>query len=85
VREKIAEADATAISLVENVHRADMNPRDKAVAFKALLDKFGDLGSVSRETGVGVGTVKKYIHLLALAPEIQQKLAAGEAKNTERL
>lgn len=85
VRDTMDAADATAISLVENVHRADMNPRDKAVAFKALFNKFGDLASVSRETGVGISTVKKYIQLLDLAPEIQQKLAAGEAKNTEAL
>ena len=85
VREQMESADATAISLVENVHRADMNPRDKAIAFNALLDKFVDLASVSRETGVGVPTIQKYIQLLNLAPEIQQKLAAGEAKNTDAL
>jgi ParB family transcriptional regulator, chromosome partitioning protein len=85
VRDTMNAGDATAISLVENVHRADMNPRDKAVAFKALFDKFGDISAVSRETGVGVTTVKKYIHLLDLAPEIQEQLAAGEAKNTEAL
>lgn len=85
VRDSMSEADATAISLVENVHRADMSPTDKARAFKALFDKFGDLGSVSRETGVGTSTIRKYIQLLALAPELQERLAAGEAKNTEAL
>lgn len=84
-RDSLSDADATAISLVENVHRADMNPRDKALAFKALLDKFGDLQSVSRETGVGVTTIRKYIQLLDLAPELQERLAAGEAKNTAAL
>lgn len=85
IRDGISEADATAISLVENVHRADMNPRDKAVAFKALLDKFGSLQAVSRETGVGVATVRKYIRLLDLSPELQASLAAGEAKGTDAL
>lgn len=85
VRDDLSGADATAISLVENVHRADMNPRDKASAFKALLDKFGDLQRVSRETGVGAPTIRKYIQLLALAPELQERLAAGEARNTEAL
>ena len=85
VRDTMTDADATAISLIENVHRADMNPRDKALAFKALLDKFGDFQSVSRETGVGVSTIRKYIQLLDLAPELQEQLAAGEAKNTEAL
>lgn len=85
VRDTVAEAEATAISLVENVHRADMNPRDKAIAFKALLGKFGTLQSVSSETGVGVATIRRYIQLLDLAPELQERLAAGEAKNTEAL
>lgn len=85
VRESMTDADATAISLVENVHRADMNPRDKAVAFKALLDRFGDLQTVSRETGVGVSTIRKYVQLLDLAPQLQEQLAAGEARNTEAL
>jgi ParB family chromosome partitioning protein len=85
VRDSVSEADATAISLVENVHRADMNPRDKAKAFGALVDKFGDEPSVSRETGVGVKTIRKYVQLLDLAPELQERLAAGEAKNTEAL
>lgn len=84
-RDSLSEGDATAISLVENVHRADMNPTDKAAAFKALLEQFGNLQAVSRETGVGVQTIRKYIQLLDLAPELQEKLAAGEAKNTQAL
>lgn len=85
VRDGMTAADATAVSLVENVHRADMNPLDKAVAFKALLDRYGDLQAVSRETGVGTATIRKYVQLLDLAPDLQEKLAAGEAKNTEAL
>ena len=85
MRDSVTDADATAISLVENVHRADMNPRDKATAFKSLLDSFGDIRGVSRETGVGDGTIRKYLQLLDLAPELQGKLAAGEAKNTAAL
>ena len=85
VRSEITEADATAISLVENVHRADMNPRDKAVAFSALLDLLGSVKAVSRETGVGASTIRKYIRLMDLAPSLQDRLAAGEARNTQAL
>jgi ParB/RepB/Spo0J family partition protein len=85
IRDSMSTADATAISLVENVHRADMNPRDKAMAFKTLLDNLGDLPSVSRETGVGMQTIRKYIQLLDLATELQEQLAAGETKNTQAL
>jgi ParB family chromosome partitioning protein len=85
VRDTMSEADATAVSLVENVHRADMNPIDKARAFKTLATKFGNLPSVSHETGVGVSTIRKYIQLLDLAPELQKQLAAGDARNTQAL
>jgi len=85
VRDDISDADATAISLVENVHRADMNPRDKAIAFSALLSKLGSFEAVSQETGVGSSTIRKYTRLRDLAPELQDKLAAGEAKNTQAL
>ncbi len=85
VRDEMSAADATAVSLVENVHRADMNPRDKAVAFKALHDKFGSPQAVSKETGVGVATIRKYLRLLDLAPQLQDRLAAGETRNTEAL
>lgn len=85
IRDSMSTADATVISLVENVHRADMNPRDKAIAFKTLLNDFGDLQSVSRETGVGVPTIRKYIQLLGLATGLQEQLAAGETKNTQAL
>ena len=82
---RTTEADATAISLIENVHRADMNPKDKATAFAALYKEFGNFETVSRETGVGVSTIRKYIQLLGLAPELQEQLAAGEARNTDAL
>ena len=62
-----------------------MNPSDKASAFKALLDKFGDVQSVSRETGVGASTIRKYIQLLTLAPELKDRLSAGDVKNTDAL
>jgi len=85
VRTNMSDTDATAVSLVENVHRADMNPNDKARAFKVLLDKFGDLRSVCRETGIGAQTIKKYIQLLDLAPELRDRLSAGDIKNTDAL
>ena len=77
--------DATAVSLVENLQRADMNPRDKALALKALLDEVGQERAVSRETGLSSQTVRKYLRLLDLAPELQDQLAAGETRNTQAL
>lgn len=79
VRSQVDDADATAISLIENVHRAEMNPMDKAKAFAALRHKYGgDVQRVSKETGIGAQTVKKYLGLLALPEAIQARVSTSE-------
>lgn len=79
VRWQVDDADATAISLIENVHRAEMNPMDKARAFAALRDRYGgDVQRVSKETGIGGATVKKYVALLSLPEQIQARVSTAE-------
>lgn len=85
IRQGLKDADARTLSLVENVHRADMNPLDKATAFKGLLDTLGTSKKVSEQTGVTPATIRKYVRLLSLGEDLQRELAAGEAKNTEAL
>ena len=85
VQDTMTKDDAIAKSLVENVHRADMNPKDKASALKTLLDRLGSVQSVQKETGMSGTTIRRYIQLLDLAPELQEKLAAGEVTQTQRL
>lgn len=78
VREKMEDTDATIISLIENVHRADMNPIDKAKAYRKIYEKYQDYNKVAKETGTSVSTIKKYIALLNLAPSIQEKITTSE-------
>lgn len=79
VRSQVDDADATAISLIENVHRAEMNPMDKARAFAALRGRYGgEVQRVSRETGIGAATVKKYLALLCLPEAIQERVSTAE-------
>lgn len=78
VRAVADDTDATIISLVENVHRADMNPIDKARAYQKIYEKYEDITKVAKETGVSVSTIKKYLTLLNLAPSIQEKLTTAE-------
>ena len=74
------------LSLVENLHRADMNPRDKARAFGALVEAAGgDVTAAARRAHVAADTVRKYVALNQLSPEIQQRLAAGEIRQTGTL
>jgi ParB family chromosome partitioning protein len=78
VREKMDDTDATIISLIENVHRADMSPIDKAKAYQKIYEKYKDYDKVERETGVSISTIRKYLTLLNLAPSIQEKLTTSE-------
>ncbi len=81
VRDDLGDTDAVTLSLVENVHRADMHPLDKARALKSLYDRYQSYERVARESAWSVSTVRKYIQLLALPDELQQRLgtASGPA------
>lgn len=78
IREVSDDTDATILSLVENVHRADLNPIDKARAYQKIYEKYKEYNKVAKETGVSVSTIRKYLALLKLAPSIQEKLTTAE-------
>ena len=78
VRDDLDDTDATVVSLIENVQRADLNPIDKANAYSAIYDKYGDIKRVAKETGVTVPTVRRYLPLLKLAPSIQDEMSTSE-------
>jgi ParB family chromosome partitioning protein len=77
VKDIADDTDATIISLIENVHRADMNPIDKARAYQRIYEKYNDFKRVEKETGVSTSTIRKYLKLLHLAPSIQEKLTTA--------
>ena len=78
VREDLNDTDATIISLVENVHRADMHPIDKARAYQAIYEQYGDFRQVAKETGVTAPTIRRYLNLLNLEPSVQETLTTSE-------
>lgn len=79
IRTDLGDTEATAVSLIENVHRADMHPLDKAKAFAELRDHFGgDLAKVAKETGFAATTIRKYLGLLSLPVALQERLSTSE-------
>lgn len=83
IREINDNNDIVVLSLIENVHRADLNPIDKANAFKLIVEhvhspnaSFGSpcIEGVSRETGVSVPTIKRYLSMLDLHPVVQDTI-----------
>ena len=78
IRDDLDDTDATAVSLIENVQRADISPIDKARAYSAIYARYGSEKRVAKETGVTVPTVPRYMALLNLAPSIQDEMTTSE-------
>jgi len=66
------------MSIVENVQREDLNPIERAQAYKRLIDEFG-LGTneVARKVGKSAPTVSNTMRLLSLPDAIKDALVAG--------
>ncbi len=77
IREEVGDADATVVSLIENVHRAAMHPIDKARAYQKIYEHAGNYAEVAKQANVNVSTVKRYISLLNLAPSLQGRLSTS--------
>jgi ParB/RepB/Spo0J family partition protein len=78
VRDDLDDADAVTISLVENVHRADMSPLDKARALKSLYDRYKSYEKVAKETSWSTQTIRKYMSLLDLPRDLQQRIGTSD-------
>ena len=74
VRSNLDDVDARILSLIENVHRADLSPMDKARAYDEIYKIYGTYSQVSKETGASNQTIKRYILLMSLSPLIQSLL-----------
>jgi ParB family chromosome partitioning protein len=66
------------MSIVENVQREDLNPIERGLAYRRLIDEFG-LGTneVARKVGKSAPTVSNTIRLLSLPDAIKDALVAG--------
>lgn len=66
------------MAIVENVQREDLNPIERALAYKRLIDEFG-LGTneVAKRVGKSAPTVSNTIRLLSLPDAIKDALVAG--------
>lgn len=66
------------MSIVENVQREDLNPIERALAYKRLIDEFG-LGTneVAKRVGKSAPTISNTIRLLSLPDAIKDALVAG--------
>jgi ParB family chromosome partitioning protein len=65
-------------ALLENVHRADLNPLEEAAAYQQLLEEFGATHEeLARRIGRSRPQISNTIRLLNLPGRVQQRVAAG--------
>ena len=66
-------------ALVENLHRADLNPLEEAAAYQQLVEEFGlTQEDVATQVGKSRSAVANTLRLLHLPPSIQRLLAEGQ-------
>ena len=65
--------------LVENIHRKDLGPMEKARAFGRLRDEFKLTNAqIGKQTGLSESSVSRFTSLLELAPAAQERVASGK-------
>jgi ParB family chromosome partitioning protein len=65
-------------ALLENIHRADLNPLEEAAAYQQLLEEFGATHEeLARRIGRSRPQISNTIRLLNLPANVQRRVAAG--------
>jgi ParB family chromosome partitioning protein len=76
--QSITEQGSLEHALVENLHRADLNPLEEAAAFHQLIDDFGYTHEqVATRVGRSRTTVTNTLRLLQLPAGVQRSIADG--------
>ena len=70
------------ISLIENMQREDLNPYEKALGIRTLIDTYGlSQEEVAKKLGKGRSTIANWVRVLNLEPRVLEM--AKEGKITE--
>jgi len=66
-------------TMIENLHRTDLNPIEKARSFRDYLQRFGvTQEELARRLGLDRSTVTNFIRLLDLPEEVQDAVRRGQ-------
>jgi len=70
--------ELTAVSLVENIQRQDLNPMEEARAYQLLLKEFSlSQEELAKRLGKSRPFIANMVRLLSLEPEVQKMVEAG--------
>uniref|UniRef100_A0A7C4TI43 ParB/RepB/Spo0J family partition protein n=1 Tax=candidate division WOR-3 bacterium TaxID=2052148 RepID=A0A7C4TI43_UNCW3 len=72
---ELTDKELLEIGLIENLHRADLNPIEEATAYQQLNQKFGlTHEEISKLVGKDRSTITNTLRLLTLPPKVQEYL-----------
>jgi ParB family transcriptional regulator, chromosome partitioning protein len=75
----VADRDALALALIENIQREDLNPLEEAAGLKRLLEEFGMTHADAADAlGRSRTAITNALRLLELAPPVQDLLREGK-------
>ena len=73
------------IALIENIQREDLNPYEKAVGIRHLMDKYGlTQEEVSKKIGKSRSSVSNTVRILNLAPDVLELVKQGKLTEGHR-
>jgi ParB family chromosome partitioning protein len=75
---KTDDAEMLALAIVENIHRADLNPIEKAKAYQSFMEMFNlTQEQAAQKLGQDRSVLANYVRLLNLPAEVKQMLVDG--------
>lgn len=75
---KTNDTEMLALAIVENIHRADLNPIEKAKAYQSFMETFNlTQEQAAQKLGQDRSVIANYIRLLNLPAEVKQMLVDG--------
>jgi len=78
IRDTVTAEQQTEWALVENIHREDLNPIDKAIAYRTYIDRFHLTHQQAAERlGQDRASISNHLRMLDLHPDIQALIRSG--------
>ena len=75
----VTEAESLEIALIENLQREDLNPLERATAYRQYLDTFGmTADELAKRLGESRPNISNYLRLLQLDDQIRGLIESGE-------
>ncbi len=76
---EVTDEEVLELALIENIQREDLNPIDRASAYKRLMEEFKlNQEEAAGRVGQNRSTVANYLRLLELASVIQEGISSGK-------